>query len=55
MVEARIAVGSAIGLTSQKNAPAELYLFENIYCPERINVVLTFSAEAMAKMAGRLR
>ena len=35
-------------------APAELHLFENTYYAERINVVLAFSAEAIAELAGRL-
>jgi hypothetical protein len=35
-----------------KKAPAELHLFENTHYAQRINVVLTFSAEAIAE-AGR--
>jgi hypothetical protein len=57
MVEARMAVGLRHWIDLAKKAPAELYLFENTYTyyAERINVVLTFNAEAIAELAGRLR
>ena len=54
MVEARMAVGLRHWVYLAKKAPAELHLFENTYYAERINVVLTFSAEAIAELAGRL-
>ena len=47
--------GFAIGLSSPKKAPGKLHVFENTYYAERINVVLTFSAEAIAELAGCLR
>lgn len=46
--------GSAIGLTSPKKHQLN-YTFQNTYYAERINVVLTFNAEAIAELAGRLR
>jgi hypothetical protein len=47
--------GFAIGLSSPKKSTRQTTLFENTYCAERINVVLTFSAEAIAELAGCLR
>jgi hypothetical protein len=55
MVEARMAVGLRHWIDLAKKAPAELCLFKNTYYAERINVVLTFNAEAIAELAGRLR
>jgi len=55
MVEARMAVGLRHWVDLPKKVPAELHLFENTYYAERINVVLTFRAEATAELAGRLR
>ena len=49
-----MAVGLRHWVDLAKKAPAELHLFENTYYAERINVVLTFSAEAIAELAGRL-
>jgi hypothetical protein len=54
MVEARMAVGLRHWVDRAKKAPAELHVFENTYYAERINVVLVFSAEAIAELAGRL-
>jgi hypothetical protein len=54
MVEAGLTVGLRHWIDLAKKAPAELYLFKNTYYAERINVVLTSSAEAIAELAGRL-
>ena len=47
--------GSTIGLTSPEKYQPNYTLFENTHCAERINVALTFSAEAIAELVGRLR